>query len=300
MKSKKEIPSEALDLRAISLIMLLALFWGGNSPAMKVALRDMQPFILAGLRFTLGAAAIWAWAFSRGLPLALKSGELVPLLILGMSFAAQISTFNIGTHLSLAGRASLLLNAHPFFVAVLAHLFIPSDRLTVRKVGGLLIAFLGIFLVFRENLIAGNRSYMLGDLILLLSALILGIQTVYTKRVVQRMDPVKLLVWQMSFALIPFYAMSLIFEDPARWRITWNVTGALIYQGMIVGTFCFITWTSLLRRYSASKIAAFLFATPIFGVALSWLILGERITPWLGAGTVFVATGIYIVNSAES
>ncbi|HID55371.1 TPA: DMT family transporter [Candidatus Poribacteria bacterium] len=296
---KKKIPSEGLDLRAISLIMLLSLLWGGNSPAMKIALRDMQPFILAGLRFTLAVMAVWGWAIYRGIPLSLKKGELLPLIILALFFAAQISSFNVGTHLSLASRASLLINAHPFFVALMAHFFIPSDRLTFRKALGLLIAFSGVALIFRESIIPSGRDHLLGDLILLLSAFILGAQTVYTKRVVQDMAPIKLLAWQMGFALIPFYLMSLLFEDPSGWRISGSVVGMLIYQGILVGFFCFITWTTLLRRYSASKIAAFLFATPIFGVALSWLILGDKLTVWLGAGTALVAAGIYIVNSSE-
>ena len=297
---RKEIPSESLDLKAISLIMLLSLFWGGNSPAMKIALRDMQPFILAGLRFTLAAAAVWGWAIYRRIPLSPRPSELPPLIILSLCFAAQISTFNLGTHLSLASRASLLINTHPFFVALMAHFFIPSDRLTFRKVVGLLIAFSGVALIFRESIISGERSHLMGDLILVLSALILGAQTVYTKRVVQDMAPIKLLSWQMSFALIPFYLMSFLFEDPAGWRISGSVVGMLMYQGILVGFFCFITWTTLLRRYSASKIAAFLFATPVFGVILSWSILGDKLTIWLGAGTMLVAAGIYIVNSAES
>ncbi|HEX29509.1 TPA: DMT family transporter [Candidatus Poribacteria bacterium] len=296
---RKEIPSESLDLKAISLIMLLSLFWGGNSPAMKIALRDMQPFILAGLRFTLAAAAVWGWAIYRGISLSLRPSELPPLIILALCFAAQISTFNLGTHLSLASRASLLINTHPFFVALMAHFFIPSDRLNFRKVMGLLVAFSGVALIFRDSIVSGGRSHLLGDLTLVLSAFILGVQTVYTKRVVQDMPPVKLLAWQMSFALIPFYLMSFLFEDPTRWKVSESVVGMLIYQGILVGFFCFITWTTLLRRYSASKIAAFLFATPIFGVALSWLILGDKLTIWLGAGTALVAAGIYIVNSIE-
>lgn len=297
---RKEIPSEGLDLKAISLIMLLSLLWGGNSPAMKIALRDMQPFILAGLRFTLAAMAVWGWAIYKGIPLSLKRGELSSLIVLALFFAAQISTFNIGTHLSLASRASLLINTHPFFVALMAHLLIPSDKLNLRKVIGLLVAFSGVALIFRDSLIPSGRFHLLGDLILVLSAFILGAQTIYTKRLVQDMAPIKLLAWQMSFALIPFYLMSLLFEDPSGWRVSGSVVGMLIYQGMLVGFFCFITWTTLLRRYSASKIAAFLFATPIFGVILSWLILGDKLTLWLGGGTALVAAGIYIVNSAES
>lgn len=297
---KKEIPSDVPDLRAMSLMLLLALFWGGNSPAVKIALRDIPPFILAALRFTLAAVAIWAWAISKNIPVALKSDEFLSLGILGIIFAAQIITFTIGTDLSLAGRAALLINTHPLFVALLAHFFILSDRLTIRKVIGLIVAFFGVVSIFRENFISDNSSYMLGDMVLLLSAILLGTQTVYVKKIVQGINPIKLLAWQMNFGLIQFYAMSFIFEKPSEWNVTWSATGALAYQGLIVGAFCFLTWTTLLKKYSASRMSAFLFMTPIFGAISSSLILGEEVTLWFSIGIVMVAAGIYIVNSVKS
>jgi len=297
---KTEIESKALELKAMSIITLLALFWGGNSPAMKIALENMpKPFLLAGLRFTLAVIAILGWAISKKVNLSIRTHEFLPLGILGIILAAQISTFNIGTNLSLAGRAALLINTHPFYVAVLTHFFIPSDRLTIRKIIGLLIAFLGIFLFFRDSFIS-DKSYLLGDIILFISAVILAIQAVYVKRVVQGINPVKLLFWQMIFALIPFYVMSFIFESGLQGNITFSVAGALIYQGIIVGAFCFVTWTTLLKKYSASKISAFLFMTPIFGAFLSFLILGEEITFWFSVAIVLVAVGIYIVNSSKN
>lgn len=296
---KKDIPSETPNLKIMPLILLLALFWGGNSPAVKIALRDMPPFILAALRFTLAAIAIWAWVILRKIPIAISSDEFQSLGILATIFAAQIITFTVGTHLSLAGRAALLINTHPFFVALLAHFFIPSDRLTIKKIIGLIVAFVGVATIFRENFISGNPSYLLGDLILLLSSVILSIQTIYVKKVVQKINPIKLLTWQMSFGLILFYATAFIFEGPSQWHVTWNVVGALAYQGLIVGTFCFLTWTTLLRKYSASRISAFLFMTPVFGVILSSLILGEKVTLWFGIGLTLVAAGIYIVNSSK-
>jgi drug/metabolite transporter (DMT)-like permease len=297
---KKEIPSEALDLRAVPLILVMGLFWGGNSPAMKIALRDMDPFILAALRFTIGAIGVWLWAWQRRIDVSLRRNEFFPLAILGMAFAAQIATFNSGIHLSLATRATLLINTHPFFVALLAHFFISTDRLSTRKVLGLLVAFSGVFAIFRENLISGGESYITGDVILVVSACILAFEAVYIKRMVQGMNPVKLLTWQMTFSLVPLYAMAFIFENPSHWRMTSTTGVVLLYQGLAVGTFCFLVWTSLLKRYSASKVSAFLFVVPIFGVSLSYIMLGEQITFWLGVGTALVAIGIYIVNSCRT
>ena len=81
--------------------------------------------------------------------------------------------------------------------------------------------------------------------------------------------------------------------------VSYAVVAAVLYQGLVVAAFCFVTWTNLLRRYSASKMTAFHFTTPIFGVLLSRLILGENILPGLAAGVALVAIGIYVVSRPE-
>jgi len=236
--------------------------------------------------------------FEHGIhPLFFK--EILPLATLGIISAAQISTFNIGTNFSLAGRSALLTNTHPFFVAVLTHFFIPNDRLNLKKIIGLMVAFFGVFLFFRDSFISKNSAYLLGDIILFVSAMIVAIRTVYVKTVVQKIDAIKLLAWEMSFALIPFYLMSLIFERHLPGNLTWSLVGALTYQGLIAGTFGFLTFTTLIKKHSASIISAFLFMTPIFGAFLSFLILKEEISFWFILAVAFVAIGIYIVNSAN-
>ena len=75
---------------------------------------------------------------------------------------------------------------------------------------------------------------------------------------------------------------------------------SIMYQGIVVAGFCFVTWTLLLKRHSASKLSAFLFATPLFGVGLSCLILHEPITPYLIVGAILVAAGIYVVNKCDT
>lgn len=115
----------------------------------------------------------------------------------------------------------------------------------------------------------------------------------------QEIEPVKLLAWEMSFALIPFYLMSFIFERHLSGSLTLSLVGALAYQGLIAGTFSFLTFTTLIKKYSASIISAFLFMTPIFGAFLSFLLLKEEISLWFILAVAFVAMGIYIVNSVD-
>jgi len=293
--TSSEILNEDITVKVALLILLLALFWGGNAVAVKIALRDTRPFILAGLRFSVGALAIGLWGVFNRIDLIPRRGEIHHLIMLSLIFAAQICTFTTGIDLTLASRASLFINTHPFFVAIIAHFFIPNDKLSVKKSLGLILAFCGVFIIFRDRIGLGGSS-LTGDGLMLTSALFLGVLGVYIKKVVQRINAYKLLFWHMVFALIPFFGLGLIFERSSPHTLTLNLVLAVLYQGGVVAGFCFVVWTLILKRHSASKASAFMFTTPLFGVGLSRLILQEPISAYLVVGAALVAGGIYVVS----
>jgi drug/metabolite transporter (DMT)-like permease len=289
------LPSEDVNVKAVLLLLLLACLWGGNAVAVKIGLIYTRPFLLAGLRFALGALVIGLWGVFSKIDLKPRRREILSLVILSLIFTAQICTFTLGVDLTLAGRASLFINTYPFFVAILAHFFISNDRLNIRKVLGLILAFCGVFAVFRDR-IADSDSRAIGDSLMLISGFLLGVLSVYTKRLVQRINTYKLLLWEMILALPLFFGLGLIFERAYPHTISLSLILSVIYQGMVVAGFCFVVWTLLLKRHSASKISAFMFATPLFGVGLSSLILREPVTLYLVIGAILVASGIYVVN----
>jgi len=295
--TNQTIPVERPDTKIIALVLLLALFWGGNAVMLKIALDDLQPLIIAGLRFSLGMLVILFWAIGHRTPIMPQKGELSPLILLSLLFTAQIGTFNLGTKFTYAAHATILINTHPFFTAVMAHFFVKGDDLNLRKVFGLIVAFGGVLIVFRDNLTL-EFSYLLGDLFILFSGFLLGTLNVVIKLLVQRINPYRLLIWEMGFSLPIFFGLSLWLEGIENYNFSTMAISSILYQGLVVGGFCFVSWTLILRRHSPSKVAVFLFATPLFGVALSNIFLKEPITLNLVFGAIFVAIGIYIVNRA--
>ena len=293
------LPGENVNAKAVLLLLLLACLWGGNAVALKIALRDMEPFMIAGLRFALAATVIGLWGIFNKISLRPRPGEIPHLLLLSLIFAAQISTFNLGAKFTLAGRTSIFINTHPFFTTILAHFSVSNDRLSIRKALGLILAFLGVLTIFREKVgIDGSR--VIGDGLVIASGFLLGAINVYTKILVQRINKYKLLLWEMIFGLVPFFGLSLIFERSSPPTVSPSLILSLLYQGAVIGGFGFVCWTALLKRYSASKVSAFMFATPLFGVGLSSIILKENVTPYIVVGAVLVAGGIYVVNKSRT
>lgn len=270
----------------------MSLFWGANTVAIKLGLLDAPPLRLAWLRFLVGGVVIlvWAWSTGRLVGFRIARSEWRPLIVLGLVFTAQIGTMNIGTSLTSAAHGSIVLNLYAVHTVVLAHFLIPGDRLSPGRLGGVLLAYAGIVVLFAGGAVSPEAS-LAGDAIVFVSAFLLAERTVYLARAVQRLDPVKLLLSQAAIGCTIFVVGSALTEPaPTRWTL--RLAGAIAYQGGLIAGFCFIVNLWLLKRYRPSGLAAFFLTQPIFGVVAAALVTGDRLTPSLLAACLAVAVGI--------
>ena len=250
---------------------------------------------LAVLRFLLGLSAITVWARIQRIQIRMNRGELLPLIFLSVIFLAQIITLNVGTEFTSASHSTIFISTYPFFTALFAHFFVPGDRLSILKTIGIVLAFSGVSLTFAGDSRTGVHD-LLGDLIVLASGCLLGLRIVVTKRIVQSIHPYRLLIWLMIISLPCFLGLNLLFERGQSYHISIPGTLAILYQGLIVAGFCFVSWTSILKKYSPSKVVVLFFTTPLFGVLFSHLLLGDPLDIYLLVGAGLVACGIYLVN----
>ena len=292
---KPNVISEEPHGKIIVLSLLLAFLWGGNSPSIKVGLQDFPPMVLAFLRFVIGLIVVGGWSLFRRVSLGLRRGELPRLLLLTAIFILQIICLNTGTKLTTASRSTIFINVYPFFTALFAHFWIPGERLSVAKTLGIIVAFSGVFVTVAPNLGEGEAS-ILGDVLVLISGCFLGLRVVVTKLLVQAIHPYRLLVWYLSLSLPCYAAMGFFLERGEPMQLTLSSAAALLYQGGVIAGYCFLAWTAILERYSASKLVVLFFATPLSGVLFSHLVLGDELTLSLLVGALLVAGGIYLVN----
>jgi drug/metabolite transporter (DMT)-like permease len=289
---------DAIPVKVILFVLFLAMLWGGNTVALKIGFQEFMPLASAGLRFSVAALLIIVWAYANRISLWPKPHERFSLFLIGLLFTLQIICFNWGTDLTRAGRAAVMIHTYPLFIAFIAHFLVPGDRLRFWKSVGLIVAFGGIVMVFLDNLSGGFRGYLIGDLLILSSGLQLALLIVLTKRLVQHIDPYRLLASQMIVGIPVFFGLSMVFEGRAGFGFSYPALFAILYQGIVVGGFCFVGWTLVLKHYLLSRMSVLFFTTPLWGITLSYLLLAEPLTLGLGIGAVFVALGIYIVNQA--
>ena len=287
-----------LDARAVGLVLLLSALWGGNTVAIKVGLADAPPLALGWMRFVLGGLCVLGWGWWTRAPFALRPGEPGPLFWLGTLFTAQLGLQNVGTWLSTAGHAAVLVNSYPVHIVLLAHFLVPGDRLTSARLGGVLLGYAGILLLFSDQLLSlrlADPRVLAGDLILALSAVLLGLRHVVLNRQLQFIHPVKPLLAQVAIGTPLFVVLSLCFESQA-FQATGRLAASLVYQGIVIAGFNFIALTWVLTHYRPSSMAVLSLATPIFGVLATAAVLHEPVTWSLGASALLVAGGIGLAS----
>ncbi len=165
----------SLDLIGAALALVLSALWGANPVAIKLGLPDMPPLRLALMRFALSTLVIFGYAMAsrRYDVLAIRRGEGKAIWSLGLLFVVQIALMNLGLERTTAAHGVIVLNSYAIHTVVFAHFMIPGDRLTPRKLAGVLVAYSGVIILFGGSF-STSSSTLLGDLIVALSALLLG------------------------------------------------------------------------------------------------------------------------------
>ena len=291
-----KLPAGPLIGAAAGLAALVTALWGTNPTALKIALQDFPPLGAAGMRFAIAGVGVWVVCRLTGVRAWPRRGEAVWLAVSGGLFLAQIATFSLGVYWGTASHSIVLLHTYPFFVVGIAHFLIPGERATAGRMVGLVAAFGGIVALFAAQWGKWQGTELLGDSVQLFSALLLGGQVVFLKHAVARIEPTRLVLWQMVTGATGFLAYGFVFEGLAGVEPGAASTVAVLYQGLVIGTLCFTVWTWLLRKHAASRLAIFGFIAPLVGVGVRAAVGGEPVTAGLMVSAALVASGIVAAN----
>jgi drug/metabolite transporter (DMT)-like permease len=287
-----------LPLKAGLILGLLCFLWGAQSVSIKFSNQGMPPMMAAALRSLVAGGLVWGYARFRNRDVAFPPGQSRHAAIIGLLFGLEFLFLYWSLVFTPVSRSLIFLYTNPFWVALGAHFFLRNDRLTPAKIIGLLLAFGGVVAVFQSRSPALPRSYWVGDLMALLAAVLWAATTLYIKHISEtvRLDHYRTLFAQLMYSF-PVLAMgSILFEYPATLALGPVVLAALFYQSVVVAFASYLVWFWLIHRHTVSRLAAFTFMTPLFGVILGGWILGEPLSVWIWTGLAGVAVGLYAVN----
>ena len=291
-------PDQPLDLFSTLLMILVCAIWGGAFVAIKIGLKDMPPLGSAALRFFITMLVLWVWARTQHVPLLYPTRETRVLGVIAFLFCCFNLMLYLGTARTTSGRATVFFYSQPAFLAILAHYFIPGDSLTLRKGCGLVLAMVGLTMLFLDKLNIGHSPTVLGDLLVLSGALATAVQNLTIKRAAGKIHPVAIIFWGTVMTALLLGIGWWEFEQTLRFVLSSRSVISVLYLSFVSAAVGFVVFAWLLQRYSASRVTSLVFLAPVFGLLFSWFILGETLTGVQFLGVAGVCVGVYIVSSS--
>jgi drug/metabolite transporter (DMT)-like permease len=288
--------SRPLDAVAALIMLGLTLSWGLNQVSVKLTLPEIPPFIQATVR-SIGAFAIIAiWARMRGVSLNLRDGTLAGGIAAGVLFGVEFLLIFPALQFTAASRATLFIYTAPFFVA-LGSGFLLGEKLRAVQWLGLLCSFAGLVVAFGVPDASRDGRQLLGDIMMVGAGAAWGATTLVIKASNLRSAPAeKVLAYQLAVSIPMLAVGALVVGErmaamPSAFSLGW-----LAYQTFWVVSLTYAVWFAMVQRYSASRLSAFTFLTPLFGVASGHFVLGEPISWAFGLAVALVILGLVLVN----
>jgi drug/metabolite transporter (DMT)-like permease len=281
---------------AIALMLLLCLSWGFNQIAVKLVLPDIPPMLQATIRSTGALLVLFLIAQFRGVKMFERDGTLRAGLLAGVIFGIEFVLIYRGLYLTSASRAVVFLYTTPFFVALGSYVFL-GERLRASQWGGLALCFAGVALAIRVPQADVDANVLLGDLMIVAGGALWAATTLIVKATSLLKAPAeKGLGYQVAIS-IPILGFAAWLSGETIARLPGPLALSLMaYQAFWVVGLTFLLWFALIKTYSASKLSAFTFITPLFGVVASYFIMHDTLSLAFGAAALLVISGLYLVN----
>jgi len=254
----------------------LTFAWGFNWSAMKVALHEITPWVFRSLCLGLGSAVLFLVLRASGQKLAVPAGQWRRLWLLAFF---NITCWNLmvayGLTMITSGRAAILAYTMPV-LAVPLSVWLLGERMTSRKIAGLILGLGGLALLLGEA-VAGLGASPLGSLLALGAAFTWALGVVLQKRYPVAMPTLPYTAWIMLLGGVPVILGSFIFED---WRVLGNA-GRWAWLGVAYNVFIAFAWAHWAWIKIATSVSVTVFSLsmlviPVVGVLSGMLFLGER------------------------
>lgn len=302
MSSIAETPSagRALSPGAIALMLMLCVSWGFNQIAVKLVLPDVPPMLQALSRSAGALPVLLLIGWFRGVKFFERDGTLRAGLVNGTIFGVEFVLIYQGLLYTSASRAVVFLYIAPFFVALGSYVFL-GERLRPAQWAGLGLSFAGVALAIGVPQANVDSKVLLGDLLIVAGGALWAATTLIVKTTPLLRAPAEKGMGYQVAVSIPIFVLAAWFSGERITHMPSPLSLTLLaYQAFWVVGLTFTLWFALVKTYSASKLSAFTFITPLFGVVASYFILHDTLTLAFGAAALLVIAGLYLVNKPES
>ncbi|PIE49452.1 MAG: EamA family transporter [Flavobacteriales bacterium] len=288
-------------------LIVLAFFsiyviWGSTYLLNKMAVKELSPFMLAGVRFIVAGLLIFAIAKVIKIPLAITGRQFKNTVIAGFLFLAL---GNGGAVWALqyidSGFAALVISGQPLIVLFLMRIFqgIPIKPMSVI---GVVLGIIGMYLLLDQQRIITSEMTIIGVVILFVCMASWGYGSIFVANVNLPKNYFVNAGYQMLTGGVMLTVISLMLDEnwvsPLNWTLqTQFAMFILIVFGSIIA---FTSFNYLLNFVSPEKVATATYVNPIIALILGWYILDEKITLQSAIAATVLLTGVYFINTSRN
>ena len=277
--------------------LLLCLIWGSTWLFIKLGLNDLPPFIFAGIRFVIASAILFAIIKARRLSLPRTSADWKLLAITGvLSFSFNYGLVFWGEQYVSSGLAALLQATIPAFGLVIAHFYLPGERLTTVKILGVVLGVAGVGVVFSNQLRVAGPQALAGCAALVFGSACAAYANVLVKARGSKLNPAILAGGQMVFGLVPLLVVGILLEgNPLQFHWTRMAIIALFYLAIVGSVIAFLSYYWLVQHMDVTKTMLIALVTPVIAVTLGVMVLHEELNWRTFAGGAMIISGIGLI-----
>lgn len=275
------------------LLALLIIIWGVSWPIYKHGVNFMPPLLFAGIRSFIAGIILLTLAWKMRHLLKFKEHWKFYVISAILNNILYLGLQTVGMVYLPGGLFSVLVYFQPVILGILSWWLLNED-MTVTKIFGLVLGFIGIVLVSIDGLIIHLSA--IGVALALATALAWASGVVFVKKLKSRVDFYWMVVMQLILGGGSLLVLGYFFENINA--IVWNIDliSTIIWggtAGMAAGQ---VIYFKLMNEGEASKVGSYTFLVPIISVVVSAIFLNEAITKNLFIGMILVGSSIYLVN----
>lgn len=284
--------------------LALTLVWGSSFLWIKIAVREVGPLTVVTIRLLMALVALTPFLLVRrpGVPRGRRMWGV--LLLQGLlSTAVPWLLITWAEQYIDSAVATVLNGTVPLFTIVAAHSFLTDDRMTTRRVLGLLVGFVGVVVLVHKDIAAGwgvvdeaVKFSLLGQGAMLISSACYGISNVYARAKLRGVPPMVQAFYTMLLADAVMWVVTPAVEVPFTLpgqTITWV---AITWLGVLGAGLSYLIFYHLLHSIGPTRVAVVTYTIPVVGVTLGVVFLNETLDWSLAVGTVLIVSGVWGVN----
>jgi drug/metabolite transporter (DMT)-like permease len=277
--------------------LILCCIWGSTWLFIKIGLADLPPITFAGIRFLLASAILMLMVVARRASWPRTRRDWIVIAVVGtLQFALNYGLVFWGEQYISSGLAAVLQSTFPAFGLVIAHFYLPAERLTLGRAVGVLLGVCGVGIIFSDQLRIAGSLALLGSLALVLSAFFGSYSNVLVKAYGSKIDPQVFAACQMIFGFVPLLAIGIATEgNPMQFRWTTMAIVCLVYLTVVGSVVAFALYYWLVRNMDVTNTMLIALVTPVVAVMLGMIVLHEKLNWRLLAGAVCIISGIGMI-----